>query len=276
MPEAWKRIEIDYAQRLMAASRAERRALYREANAAVTALRSAALSDDPAAHRIGTSRAMVRFLQRLCRPHETVLEIGCGSGYTLWKLAPRVRRIVGIDVDGERVAFTRELIRKKGIANAEVRQASADELDAIFAPGTFDRLISVDMYEHLHPDDAEIHLRQAFDLLRPGGEYVVVTANRLSGPSDITRDVHPEAETAMGFHLNETTYAELSARLRAIGFRRLRAAWRAPKLLPAAFHLFMPLFAALSLEKTYAGIRRNSMLWRLLEPFVSITLIARK
>jgi hypothetical protein len=55
--------------------------------------------------------------------------------------------------------------------------------------------------------------------LKPGGRYLVVTPNRLSGPHDISRAFD---DVARGFHLKEYTYGELSRALRQAGFRRVR------------------------------------------------------
>ena len=61
--------------------------------------------------------------------------------------------------------------------------------------------------EHLHPDDALEQLQNIYSALVPGGIYLCITPNRLSGPQDVSRDFDM---VATGFHLKEYTISELS------------------------------------------------------------------
>ena len=74
--------------------------------------------------------------------------------------------------------------------------------------------------EHLHPDDAQEQLRNIHAALAPGGAYVCLTPNRLTGPHDISRAFSQEPE---GSHLKEYTVTELEALFLANGFRRVAA-----------------------------------------------------
>jgi SAM-dependent methyltransferase len=274
MPEPWKLLEIEYGRRIRAAGRAERRALYAEANSEVAKLRLASLPNEPEARTAGTSPALVRFLIRRCSPGDTVLEVGCGTGYTCWKLAPHVRRIIGTDISEPRLREAEALLRLHDVRNAEVRAVFADELVAAFGPESFDRVISVDVYEHLHPEEGAAHLKEVWSVLRPGGVYIAITANRLVGPTDITRDVFPGAAEARGFHFNETTHEELARALREAGFSSVRCAWRAPKALPIVFHVPIPLPWMIAFE--HACARLGARFRRVFKPLLTINAIARK
>jgi predicted SAM-dependent methyltransferase len=80
------------------------------------------------------------------------------------------------------------------------------ELVERFRPQSFSLAVSIDVVEHLHPDDAREHVKQVFQLLRPGGRYMIFMPSRLDGPHDITAQEYPDAKRALGFHLNESTY----------------------------------------------------------------------
>jgi hypothetical protein len=74
--------------------------------------------------------------------------------------------------------------------------------------------------EHLHPDDALDQLRNVWAALAPGGAYLCITPNRLSGPWDVSRGFD---DVATGLHLREYTTGELGRHFAAAGFSRVHA-----------------------------------------------------
>ncbi len=93
---SWQELEFEYAKRLRASSRDERRTLYSEAYSAVSGIRMKTMSTTDIEKRTaGTSRSLVGILARVCRSDDRVLELGCGRGYTCLKLAPHVKEIIG-------------------------------------------------------------------------------------------------------------------------------------------------------------------------------------
>jgi SAM-dependent methyltransferase len=73
--------------------------------------------------------------------------------------------------------------------------------------------------EHLHIEDAEPQLREIYRVLKPGGQYLCTTPNRVSGPHDIS--VYFD-EIPRGFHMREYDYGSLRSLLLGAGFRRVR------------------------------------------------------
>lgn len=68
-------------------------------------------------------RLEARMLQDLAiQPHETVLEIGAGSGYMAALMAQRAHRVVSLELVPELASMARTNLRNAGIQNAEVRQ----------------------------------------------------------------------------------------------------------------------------------------------------------
>ncbi len=124
----------------------------------------------------------------------------------------------------------------------DFRVASASDLGA--EPGTFDFAYSIDVFEHIHPDDVAAHLEQVYNALRPGGRYFIITVNAHLGPHDVSREVRGiesfGEEQPEGFHLKEWTFTELYRALRRAGFGPVRSnalPWRRfPRnvLVPAA------------------------------------------
>jgi SAM-dependent methyltransferase len=102
-------------------------------------------------------------------------------------------------------------------ANVEIRLTAGS---AVPAPdGGVDVAFSNQLMEHLHPEDALEQLHEVARCLAPGGVYLCITPNRLSGPHDISRYFD---ERATGLHLREYSAGELRALFLEAGFRAVR------------------------------------------------------
>lgn len=267
--EPWEKLEFDYAKKLKRSSYDERKNLYKEAYSEVSKLRMSVMPSDPEKRTAGTSKGLVKSLIKLCKSNDRVLEIGCGRGYTCWKLAPHVKEVVGTDVSIPVLKEARELMRKNRVSNANILNVSGYELTNIFEKESFDKIICIDVYEHLHPEDAKIHLSEVYSLLKPDGKYIIVTPNRLTGPHDITKSVFPEVKEALGFHLNETTVKELIGDMKKIGFSEFYAFKWIPIVNMGPF--VYPIFFDLLAERLYSKIK-----YSILGKFLVIILIAKK
>lgn len=65
-----------------------------------------------------------RMLQDLhVKKHESVLEIGTGSGFMAALLAHRAAKVLTLEIDPALAAGAAETLRRNGVANVEVRQA---------------------------------------------------------------------------------------------------------------------------------------------------------
>jgi SAM-dependent methyltransferase len=111
-------------------------------------------------------RALVE--QAALRPHQRVLDVGCGTG-TLVTLIKRLHpdvEVVGLDPDLRALARAR---RKAERASARIQfdQGFADELP--YPEASFDRVFSSLMFHHLGRDEKESMLREVRRILRPGG-----------------------------------------------------------------------------------------------------------
>ena len=75
----------------------------------------------PAGQRMLAPRIEARMLQELAvKKHETVLEIGAGSGYMAALLANRGRHVLSVDIKPELVTIARENLAANGVTNVEV------------------------------------------------------------------------------------------------------------------------------------------------------------
>lgn len=168
------------------------------------------LQIDPARRRREASDKL-RFVRRFIDADSCLLEIGAGDCVFSRLAASEVRRVVALDVS--------EVITAAG--------AGVENLDVVLSDGTsipvpdasIDVAYSDQLMEHLHPDDVRAQLDNIARALVPGGAYICVTPNRLTGPHDISRSF---TERATGLHLREYTNWEVEGLLLGAGFRHVQ------------------------------------------------------
>ncbi|HET7585846.1 MAG TPA: class I SAM-dependent methyltransferase [Gemmatimonadaceae bacterium] len=107
------------------------------------------------------------------RPGDTVLDVGCGGGRTIAKLANIASRgsVHGVDYAPASIAAARKLNRAL-IEGGRVRlhQASASELP--LADNTFDVVTAIET--HFWWQDLGGGMREALRVLEPGGRMAVI------------------------------------------------------------------------------------------------------
>jgi 2-polyprenyl-3-methyl-5-hydroxy-6-metoxy-1,4-benzoquinol methylase len=101
-----------------------------------------------------------RIVELASRTHGRVLDVGCGDGLLLQRLAPVCTQVVGIDRD--QASLELALRRTKEYANVAVR--SGDFLAADLGPEPYDLIVSVAVLHHLPLAPA---LERAAQLLAP-------------------------------------------------------------------------------------------------------------
>ncbi|HEV7858802.1 MAG TPA: methyltransferase domain-containing protein [Pyrinomonadaceae bacterium] len=218
-------IEKELAERLRRASKQERRVLYTtlydELFRRVPDHPQLARKRDP---KLQAETIQARtMLKRFLRPDSVYLEIGPGDCALARDIAAEVKRVYAVDVS-EEIAGGSSLP-----ANFEL--ALSDGCTIPVPDGSINVAYSDQLMEHLHPDDALEQLRNIHTALAPGGVYICLTPNRLSGPHDISRYFD---ERATGFHLKEYTATELLSIFRTTGFSKV-------KMLAGARGIYLPL-----------------------------------
>ncbi|MBV1695510.1 MAG: methyltransferase domain-containing protein [Hyphomicrobiales bacterium] len=126
---------------------------------------------DPIKDMVGYERTIER-TGALLGTGDTVLEIGCGTGTTALRLAPRVARILATDVSSEMITIAREKAVQAGCGNVEFAVATAAEptwLDA-----SFDAVLAFNVL-HLVPQRRDA-LARVLRVLKPGGLFISKTA----------------------------------------------------------------------------------------------------
>jgi protein-L-isoaspartate(D-aspartate) O-methyltransferase len=94
----------------------------------------------PAGQCMLAPRLEARLLQDLAvQPHESVLEIGAGSGFMAALLAHQARKVLTIDVEPELADLARDNLSRAGLTNVTVRHADGSQLSG--SEGKFDVIL---------------------------------------------------------------------------------------------------------------------------------------
>ncbi|MBV9851873.1 MAG: methyltransferase domain-containing protein [Armatimonadetes bacterium] len=102
------------------------------------------------------------------RPSDRVLEAGCGTGRMTRRLAERTGDLVAVDFSFESLRANRKKLRGGGLGHVPLVQADLCHLP--FAPGTFDRVVSCQVLEHVPGDSARRRaVSELARVARPGG-----------------------------------------------------------------------------------------------------------
>jgi ubiquinone/menaquinone biosynthesis C-methylase UbiE len=106
-------------------------------------------------------------------PHSTILDVGCGGGRTVSKLAAIATQgqVCGIDYSDESVAVSQKInARWIDIGRVEIRQGSVSQLP--FPDDVFDLVTAVET--HYFWPDLAADTREVLRVLKPGGTLILI------------------------------------------------------------------------------------------------------
>lgn len=202
-------LERRLADQLRSASPGERPALY----AKVYDELLTSLDDHPRKtdRRNPTDARIARQVHQIApylRTDVAFVELGCGDSALSLAVASRVHDVIGIDVQDHLVDLS------TAPANYHFIR-STDGVTLPLATGSVDVVVSDQLLEHLHPDDARKQTCEVHRILKKGGVYICSTPSSLTGPHDISMFFD---YTAGGLHLKEYNYREITALFKAANF----------------------------------------------------------
>lgn len=229
-------IEKQLAQRLRNSTRQERQTLYSSLYDEL--FRSVPhhpqltrkLSPEESAGKVAYE---IRHFQSFLKRDTIFLEVGPGDCALSFEVTKLVKTVYAIDVSEE--------ITKNLTHPPDFKLILSDGTSIPIPANSVDVAYSNQLMEHLHPDDALEQLHNIYDVLTPGGIYICISPNRLSGPHDISRHFDT---VATGFHLKEYTVTELDHLFKATGFSKVRIFVPIKKM-----RIFLPVFPAKLCEK---------------------------
>ena len=145
------------------------------------------------------------------RHPERILEIGCGTGLLLHRLAPATQEYVGIDFSEAALCKLAERVQAAGLKQVRLLEGRADEVTGL-APASFELIILNSVIQYFPSADYLLRiLDRAATWLVPGGAIFVGDVRSLPlqwmfrasvelhrAPADLTRKPIPEPRA--GFH----------------------------------------------------------------------------
>ncbi|GAA4407047.1 class I SAM-dependent methyltransferase [Nibrella viscosa] len=153
------------------------------------------------------------------KPTDVVADIGAGTGYFTFRIAPAVPqgRVLAVDIQPEMIDYLNAGKRKNKTANVEAVLGTID--NPKLPPTSIDVALLVDAYhEFSHPQEMMQHIVQA---LKPGGRVVLVEY-RAEDPNVPIKPLH------------KLSVAQATREMKAVGLRLLRV----DKSLPQQHILF--------------------------------------
>ncbi len=162
----------------------------------------------------------IRFDRLGVQPGDLVLDAGAGFGRHAFELARRGANVVALDYAAEEVLTTRGTFGAMVEAGEmdEARYVGALQGDATrlpFRDGSFDRVITSEVLEHIQDDVAAIG--ELVRVLRPGGTFAATVPTWYPEKINWLLSDEYHAPKSVGGHVRIYSATELKAKLRTAG-----------------------------------------------------------
>ena len=154
----------------------------------------------------------------------SVLDVAAGTGLLSQVVAPKVKRVVALDVTPEMITEGYKKFRQRGLRNIIFILGAAEALP--LRTGTFDLVMTRFSFHHFRKP--ELVLREMNRVCRPGGNVVVV--DLLASADDKVRARYNRLERlrdrshteALSPHQMESMATELGLKIMSFSSRRVR------------------------------------------------------
>lgn len=139
------------------------------------------------------------------RGNEVIADLGAGSGYFTFRLAPKAGKVLAVELQDEMIATLHQRATEQRVSNVEVVKGA--ECNPHLPAGGVDLVLMVDVYHELScPFEVMTEVRKA---LKPAGRVMFVEY-RKEDPGVTIKEVH------------KMSVAQLEKEMAAVKFRRLQ------------------------------------------------------
>ena len=162
----------------------------------------------------------IRFDRLGVEPGDLVLDAGAGFGRHAFELARRGANVVALDYRSDEVTATRGIFAAM-VAAGEIPEAryvgvmQGDATKLPFADGSFDRVITSEVLEHIQDDVTAVS--ELLRVLRPGGTIAATVPTWFPEKINWLLSDEYHAPKVPGGHVRIYTATELKAKLRSAG-----------------------------------------------------------
>ena len=124
-------------------------------------------------------------------PADVVADIGVGTGYFAFRIAPKVPqgKVLGVDIQPEMLELLRKAAKERGVTNVE--PVLGETADPKLPPGGVDVVLMVDAYHEF--DQPREMMEAVVRALKPGGRVVLVEY-RAEDPAVQIKPLHKMTE----------------------------------------------------------------------------------
>jgi ubiquinone/menaquinone biosynthesis C-methylase UbiE len=148
------------------------------------------------------------------RPGSTVADLGAGSGYYSFRIAPLVGpagKVLAVDIEPSMLEIIEARARRESIVNVQTVRSTAQ--DPHLPPASVDLVFMVDVYHELeYPYEIMQKVREA---LKPGGRVALIEY-RAEDPAVMIKSVHKMSQ------------AQILREMQAVGLRPVKTVTTLP------------------------------------------------
>ncbi|MEW6102618.1 MAG: class I SAM-dependent methyltransferase [bacterium] len=116
------------------------------------------------------SLSRYKFAAKMIGENKTILELGCGDGFGSITLSEFAKSFTGVDFDEEMIRWA-----KKNLTNEKRRYINDNFLGKRY--GQFDAVVSLDVIEHIYPENEGLFFKTLSDNIVHNGIVIVSTPN---------------------------------------------------------------------------------------------------